>query len=1193
MRGVGSLVLSGTLALAACSAARGDDVDFTRDVRPILARHCFKCHGPDDKARKAELRLDVRDDALKGGSTGEKAIVPGKPGESELVRRIFSDDENEIMPPPTAKLPLTAAEKGTLKAWVAGGATYVPHWAFVAPKQAPLPKVQRGDWPRNPIDDFVLAKMEENGLAPAPAADKYTLVRRLYLDLIGMPPTVEEADAFVNEPAADAYEQLVDRLLKSPHYGERWGRKWLDLARYADTNGYEKDRARVIWPYRDWVIKALNDDMPFDRFTIEQLAGDLLPNATIEQRIATGFHRNTMLNEEGGIDPLEFRFYAMTDRVATTGTAWLGLTLGCCQCHTHKYDPVSHREYYQFMAFLNNADEPVMDIPQPDVAAARAAAEKKILAAIDDLPNRFPLEGDIRWMTVTPTSVASAGGATMTKLEDGSVRLSGTNPDKDTFTIVFESDLPKIDAIRLEALADPQLPSQGPGRTPHGNFVLSEFTVEVALRDGGSAKSVKLTAAAADFSQQDFAVASAIDGQTTTGWAIHGPGNWNVNRTATFQVDQPVIGPGPLKWTVRLDQQHGMQHTLGKFRISLGARNDDPRPESIRRRDHLDRKLAAWIERETKRLVKWTVLRPVAARANLPILTVLDDNSILASSDQTKRDVYDLKFKTDLRGITAIRLEAIPDDRVPGRGSGRVYYEGPIGDFYLSNITLTANGRPVKFARASQTFAEGKNTAATAIDDDQQSGWSVNGGQLDPQIAVFNLAEPLAAVPDSQGGEFDVQMVFEKYFACGLGRFRISVTNDTRPVEASAVPHAIEEILLIPADRRTRDDRERLLRHFVRVAPELAAENAAIKKLRDELPRYPTTLVMAERPATEVRTTYLHKRGEFLQPQDPVEPGIPRVLPQIPADAARNRLTFAKWLVDPSNPLTARVVMNRTWGTIFGRGIVTTTEDFGFQGAAPTHPVLLDWLAVEFVKQGWSMKKMHRLIVSSATYRQSSSVIPDLRAKDPQNRWLARGPRFRIEAELVRDTILKISGLLSPKIGGPSVFPPQPPGVTSEGTYGGLPWTVSTGPDRYRRGMYTFSKRTAPYAMFTTFDSPSGEACVARREVSNTPLQALTLMNDTVFLEAAQKLGADLAARPGTIDERLTNLFRRCLVRPPTADELRLLNDFLARQQARLANHEVDAAKVAGAGEGNVAERAAWTALARALLNLDETITKD
>jgi hypothetical protein len=895
-----------------------------------------------------------------------------------------------------------------------------------------------------------------------------------------------------------------------------------------------------------------------------------------------------MLNEEGGIDPLEFRFYAMTDRVATTGTVWLGLTLLCCQCHTHKYDPIAQREYYQIMAFLNNADEPVMDIPQADLAAKRSEGERKIQELIHDLPNRFPLPGDYQWHDVAPLNVISAAGATIEKLDDNALRVSGTNPDKDTYTIVFDTNLPRVDVLRIEALTDPQLPSSGPGRTPHGNFVLSELTVQTSAGATEPAQPVKLSAAMADFSQDGFPVAAAIDGQPGTGWAIHGPGKWNVNRTATFQLDPTGAITGPVRWTIKLDQQHGTQHTLGKLRISFGVRNDDSRPDEVRRRDQLDKKLAAWIDRETSRLANWTILRPIEARANLPVLTVLDYNSILASSDQTKRDVYDLKYRTDLNGITAIRIEAIPDDRLPNRGPGRVYYEGPFGNFYLTNITVTADGRPAKFARATNSFADGRNTAATAIDEDLQSGWSINGGQGQTHWAVFNLAEPLGPV-----GELALQMVFEQYYACGLGRFRVSVTTDPRPVEATGIPTDIEQILAVPAESRTAEQNDRLLRHFVSIAPELAAEQEAIKKLRNEMPAYPTTLVMAERPANEPRPTFLHKRGEFLQPLEPVSPGIPGVLPQLAAEAPRNRLTFARWLVSPENPLTGRVTMNRQWGAIFGRALVRTTEDFGFQGEAPTHPELLDWLAVEFVKRGWSLKEMHRLMVTSATYRQSSRVTPELLAKDPQDRWLARAPRYRVDGELVRDAALKISGLLSPKIGGPSVFPPQPPGVTSEGTYGGLAWTVSPGADKFRRGMYAYAKRTAPYAMFNTFDSPSGEACVARREVSNTPLQALTLMNDTVFVEASQALGTLVASRPGSIEERIDLLFRRCVVRPPTLDERQLLSDFYRAQRERLDKGELDATKIAGAAEGSPIDRAAWIVVARAILNLDETITRN
>jgi hypothetical protein len=1170
-------------------AVRGQDVDFSRNVRPILARHCFKCHGPDDKARKGKLRLDLREAAIKGGKSGKSAVVPGKPDESEMLRRILSSEESEGMPPPSAKNPVSDSDKQMLRRWIAAGAEYKQHWAFVAPKQAPLPKVRQTDWPRNAVDYFVLAKMEAAGLTPSPRADRAVLVRRVYLDLIGLPPTPAEADSFIQDNSPDAYEKLVDRLLTSEHYGERWARRWLDLARYADTNGYEKDRVRSIWPYRDWVIRALNGDMPFDRFTIEQIAGDMLPNATPQQRIATGFHRNTMLNEEGGIDPLEFRFHAMTDRVATTGTTWLGLTVMCAQCHTHKYDPIPQREYYQLMACMNNADEPMMDVPDPETARRRAAIQKQIQAINDDLPNRFPPESDFRWTVARLSSAVSAGGATASILDDNSVRFSGKNPDKDTYTLLFDSDATDATALRLEVLTDPALPSTGPGRTPHGNFVLNEITATVATRDKPeSGQPLKFVRAEADFAQNGFPAAHAIDGDVKTGWAIHGPGKWNVPRTAVFTLEKPITIQGGAHWTIKLDQQHGTQHTIGRLRLGVGQRVEDKRPLEVRRRENLERQFHAWLERESKRAVRWTVLRPVEAKANMPLLKVLDDDSVLASSDQTKRDVYDLKYKTDLRNITAVRLEVLPHESLPRNGPGRVFYEGPFGDFFLSEFTMSADGRPVKFSRATSDYSSGDNKIANAIDGSPQSGWSINGRQGKAHTAVLNLVAPLANAKD-----LALQMIFEQYYAAGLGRFRIAVTTDNRPIEAGSLPAEIEQLLLIPAGERNVGQRDQLLRHYLSIAPELASEREAIRKLESQMPAFPTTLVMAERPASETRPTHLHERGEFLKTADLVEPGVLSLLPSLPKDAPRNRLTFARWLVAPENPLVGRVTMNRQWAAFFGRGIVRTTEDFGFQGEPPTHPELLDWLAVEFVKRGWSIKQMHRLIVTSATYQQSSQAAPEKLEKDPQNKLLARGPRLRLEAELVRDAALKMSGLLSPKLGGPSVFPPQPPGISSEGAYGALPWNVSPGADRYRRGLYTFSKRTAPFAMFGTFDAPSGEACVARREVSNTPLQALTLLNDSVFVEAAQALGRSTSAKTGTVGSRAVELFRRCLVRPPSEQELKMLTDFYHAQNRRFESKELDAAAVAGPGDGDVRERAAWTAVARVLLNLDETITKE
>ncbi|MCW3053527.1 MAG: Planctomycete cytochrome, partial [Chthonomonadales bacterium] len=660
----------------------------------------------------------------------------------------------------------------------------------------------------------------------------------------------------------------------------------------------------------------------------------------------------------------------------------------------------------------------------------------------------------------------------------------------------------------------------------------------------------------------------------------------------------------------------GGHHTIGRFRLSLGnIVTTDSRPVEVQRQEELERKYGAWLKAVEGRAISWSALRPTQATSNLPRMTIQDDNSVFVSGDMTKHDVYTLQLHTDGKPITAVRLEVLPDDRLPGQGPGRVFYEGGPGDFFLSEIGLTAGGKPMKWGSATQS---GIGSAAGAIDGNTQTGWSINGRQGQTSVAVFRLAEPLKT------DTFALQLDFEQYYAAALGRFRISVTSDTRSAEAD-LPPDIEEILLRPTAQRSASQLARLKQHYLSVAPELELERAAIAQLRSQMPAYPTALAFLERPADNPRPTYIHHRGEFLTREDQVTPGVPAVLPGLPFGPA-NRLTFARWLVAPQNPLTARVAVNRQWAAIFGAGIVRSVQDFGYQGEPPSHPELLDWLAVAFstptdlmpsraldhIKtvglsappkpgigmptpeygMGWSLKRLHRLIVTSATYRQSSRITPELLAKDPENRLLERGPRVRLEAELLRDATLTASGLLSPKIGGPSVFPPQPPGVSSEGAYGPLDWRVSEGEDRYRRGLYTFSKRTAPYAMFTTFDAPAGDVCVARREVSDTPLQALATLNDQVFVEAAQALGKMMMARPGTIEERVAYLFRRCVTRPPTSEETALLVQYYTTQQARFEKKELNAATVAGMGDGDPNARAAWTVLARSLLNIDEAIVK-
>jgi hypothetical protein len=1185
------------LSVAALAEAAGpaDAVgpSFSREIRPILSDRCFRCHGPDENHRKGGLRLDLPDEASRELKSGRRAIVPGRVDQSHLVARLFSEDPDEVMPPPETKKPLTSEQKDLLKRWVASGARYEQHWAFQPPRAPAMPAVRDSGWVRNGIDSFILARLESEGLSPSPPADKSALARRVSLDLIGLPPTAEELSAFLADSSPQAYESLVDRLLRSPHYGERWARPWLDLARYADTNGYEKDRARSIWPYRDWVIHALNRDLPFDQFTVEQLAGDLLPDPTVDQRVATGFHRNTMRNEEGGIDPLEFRFHAMNDRVATTGTTWLGLTLQCAQCHTHKYDPIPHREYYQVMACLNNADEPDLDLPDQKLEATWRQNQEEAARRLAALADKWPLDV-IRWETPRDGSAQDESKRPARLLEDGSFLFEGKPEERDVYTLRFSSSARGVDQLRLEALTDPSLPSKGPGRTPHGNFVLSEIQVFAApLSDASAAlRPLKIVSATADVEQPGFLISAAVDGDEATGWAVHDPRKTlNSAKVAHFSFEAPVGHEGGTRYEVRLVQRYGGSHLMGRLRVGLGIPSADTRAVAVRRQEAMQQSFQNWLTRERRLLVDWRPVRPVELRSNLPILSLEPDGSIFVSGDITKHDTYELALRDLPPRVTAVRLEVLPDDRLPAHGPGMTYYEGPPGDFFLSELELLASGQPCKISKASHSYAKtglgADNVGAQrAIDGDLQTGWSCAGRMGERHQAVFVLEAPL-----EPAGDLRVKMQFWRHYAASLGRFRLSVTADPRGAEARDLPEEMERLLRKPSEELTSAERQELLNQFLLSSPELANEAEQIRRLRRR-PSATTTLVMRERPAGHPRPTFVHHRGEYLQPKEAVEPGVLSILNPLPSGSTRDRLGLARWLVSPENPLTARVVMNRNWALVFGTGLVKTVQDFGFQGDLPSHPELLDWLALEFIRQGWSVKAMHRLMVTSATYRQTSHRTELAGQRDPENRLLSHGPRKRLDAEMVRDAALRASGLLQPTIGGPSVYPPQPAAVTSEGTYGAMGWTASTGPDRYRRGLYVFAKRTAPFAMFNTFDGPSGEACVARRERSNTPLQALTLLNDQVFVEIAQAFGALLVKSGGTDQSRIESLFERSLSRRPTDREVQALLRFAEVQRGRIQRGEMDSRSVAGAGEGDVGERAVWTLLARLVFNLDEFITQ-
>jgi mono/diheme cytochrome c family protein/uncharacterized membrane protein len=1219
-------VLEAAATSTPMSAAGRGGVDFDRDVHPILAANCYECHS--SAKRRGGLSLDAKSAAFKGGNSGA-LVVAGKPDESLLMTRVTGGGGKKLMPPP-GKKPLGEAQLKVLREWVAQGAKWPeakdgvevperPHWAFVRPVRPNLPVVKNTYWPRNGIDHFVLARLEKEGLKPSAEADKVTLCRRVYLDLIGLPPKPEEVDAFVADTRADAYERLVDKLLDSAHYGERWGRHWLDLARYADTNGYEKDAPRSIWAYRDWVINAYNRDLPFNEFVIDQLAGDMLPNATPEQTVATGFNRNTMTNEEGGIDVEEFRYKAIVDRVQTTSTAFLGLTLHCAQCHDHKYDPFTHKEYFQFFGLLNNADEPTYDVKSIEVAAKREEVLRRADAIEAGYAAAFPaFEPKMAWQVTKATTRPTKSGATLAASEDGTVSVSGPVPATDEYTVELSPITQDVTHVRLEVLTDPSLPKKGPGREggagKNGNFVLSEIEVLAQAAGEPAPKAVKIAAAEADFSQAGFEVAKAIDGKVGNkeGWAISDPaGHTNSNRTATFSLAQPIPA-GTGKVVVKLKQGYA-NHTLGNFRLALGKMTQPAGEVTAEMRERfLQEKQADWESRVVAKASHWTVARPVKyARANEGTIRKLDDDSLLFTGDNYYREEYDVEYETDAKAITGLRLEVLPHAELQKGGPGR----NPNGGFLLSELGVSlpptgpattgpatspasaaaaaAATQPTTVAliNASANFAN--DTVARAIDGKRDTHWTNPiGGDGQPRIAVVQFKDK---VGDGGTTRLAVSMVQNYHQQENMGRVRLSVTTDANP-RACGVPADVEEAILVPAAKRSTDQAKRVREQFLRVTPLLAEQRMKVAELRKGAPAFPTTLVLRERETS--RNTRVHHRGEYLQPTNlVVEPGVPVVLPPLPKGQKPDRLTLARWIVAPENPLTGRVVMNRTWAQYFGRGIVTTVDDFGTMGQLPTHPELLDWLATEFIRQGWSLKQMHRLIVNSATYRQASTVTEELRQKDPVNALYARGPRVRVEGEIVRDVALAAAGLLSEKVGGPSVFPPQPAGV-SELSWGPLAWTTSPGEDRYRRGLYTFLKRTSPYPGLTTFDAPTSEVTCPIRTRSNTPLQALTTLNDEVYVEAARAMAGRVIARGGDAAAKAQYAFRLCVAREPQKDELDKIIAFYGQQLERLKGQPDVAAKVAlqdpnAKPPENVADLAAWTLVSRAVLNLDETITKE
>jgi hypothetical protein len=1030
------------LAFTAPAGAEGPRVDFEREVLPLLKSRCYSCH--DARKHRSEFRVDVKAHALHGGKSGKPAIVPGESGKSELVRRILSTDEDEVMPPEGKRL--TAAEVHTLRNWIDGGATWPDalagagpakknHWAFMPPVRPPLPAVRDGAWVRNPIDRFILARLEKEGLKPSARADRTTLIRRLSLDLIGLPPTVAEVDAFVADKSERAYDNLVERLLASPHYGERWGRHWLDAARYADSDGFEKDKSRSVWFYRDWVINALNRDLPYDRFVIEQVAGDLLPGATQDEKVATGFLRNSMINEEGGIDPEQFRMEAMFDRIDALGKSVLGLTIQCCQCHNHKFDPLTQLDYYRLFAFLNDCHEATAAVYTPEQQMKRADLFRKIHEQEAELQRRHPdwrekmraWEDKIRddqpeWVVLRPTvENESTGGQKYEPLEDGSFLCLSYAPTQHTVHMSVRTDVQDITAFRLELLTDPNLPLTGPGRSIKGTGALTEFKVEAAAANNpGKATHVKFVKATADINPPETPleaifddksgrrrvtgpVAFAIDGKDETAWGFDvGPVRRNQPRKAVFLADKPIHNP------------------------------------------------------------KGTILK----------------------------------------------------------------------------FLITQN----------------------------HGGWNSDDNQN-----------------------------------CNLGRFRLSVTTKPGAV-ADPLPARVRELLSVPAESRSPADEAAIFSYWRTTVKEYKDINDKIEGLWKQQPEPSSQLVLQARE--QPRMTSVLKRGDFLKPTQAVTPGVPAFLHPLPEGTPPTRLTFAKWLVDRRSPTTARSLVNRVWQMYFGTGIVETSEDLGSQSPRPSHPELLDWLAVEFMDSGWHLKDLHRLIVTSSAYRQSSQVTPALFARDPTNRLLARGPRFRVEGEIVRDVALAASGMLNPKVGGRSIFPPLPEFLMQPPvSYGPKTWPEDKGPDRYRRALYTFRYRSIPYPVLQAFDAPNGDFACVRRVRSNTPLQALMTLNEPLFLDCARGLALRTLNEGGKSDlDKIVYAFRRCVSRAPSAEEQKELLSLLQQQREHFSAPGAKPWDLASANpaappklpEGSTpAQLAAWTIVSRVLLNLDETITKE
>jgi len=1076
------IVLSGVLGFAEagklCAATVSVGVvDFTRDIRPILSDNCYQCHGPDEKARKAKLRLDTKEGAFR--IKDDKAvIVPGKSAESELVRRVSNNDPEEVMPPPKSNRKLTPAQIDLLRRWVDQGAKWGVHWAFVPPGKSPLPKIKNAQWPRNPIDNFVLARLEKEGLKPAPEADRQRLLRRVSLDLTGLPPTLAEIDAYLADRSPGAYEKVVDRLLSSPRYGERMATDWLDLARYADTHGFQMDRFRPMWPYRDWVIKAFNQNLSFDQFVTWQIAGDLLPNATKEQRLATAFNRLHLQNEEGGIVEEEFRVAGVVDRVTTFGTAFLGLTMECSRCHDHKFDPITMRDFYSLFSFFQNIDESgqtvyfgeVMPVPtlllsthEQDAQLAeirRKIAEKEEELSAIQQKAKAPFADWLETQSKAQNADSKIGLGVGT-LETG---LAGG--------LIGAFSFDEIVSNRVANLADAAKPAQV---DDNSKLVPGKFG-RAALLDGENG-----------FTFPNVGHFTRSDPFSFSLWLqtpAHAP------RMVVLHHSRAWMDAG----------SRGYELLLEEGRVSVGLHHMWP-GNSIKVRSRSILPTNEWIH------VAFTYDGSSRA-AGLKVYINGQPAGLEVLRDHLWKD---FTYGGDE-----------PNLAIGHRFRDNGFKDGRVDELRIFNRALT----PLEVAYLSNRSVGAGSGASPPV-----SALHVDNGLTPPvQITPTNLFDYYLANVDAPAQQW--------------GRELRALRNEERKL--------VEPI--------------------------------------------PETMVMEEMP--QPKPAYMLKRGAYDAPGEPVSANTPAALPPLPSGTPRNRLGLAQWLLDPNHPLMARVTVNRAWQQMFGRGIVETSDNFGSQGAPPTHPELLDWLAREFADTGWDLKRLLKLMATSATYRQSSTATPELLARDPANQLLARGPARRLTAEMLRDQALAASGLLASQIGGPSVKPYQPPGLW-EIAMGNPKYEQGKGDALHRRSLYTYWKRTVPPPAMITFDAAERNVCVVRRQSTSTPLQALALLNDPQIVEAARFIGQRMLKQGGSsLGQQVAWTFRLVTGRKSTARETRVLEKLFTEQRQIFAANAESARKLLTIGEAkndgslNPVDLAAAAVLAEALLNHDESVMR-